>query len=169
MVLTVEGGTGLSDAEAYASVADLDAYVTDFGLTLATSSTAEKEVALRIAARDMDAQYKLRWKGERTTADQFLDWPRTGVLTRDGRYIEEAPLPTNLKRANIELAIRSRDGDTLTPDVTNPGNIKREKIKAGEVEQDTTYQNPKEQTKKYTIVENLLRDLIIPGGMVERG
>lgn len=100
MALVVEDGTGLPNAEAYASVAEADAYFSARGNAVwAALDTSQKEAALRLGADYMGDVYGPRWCGERLTTTQALDWPRG-----------EEGVPAAVKRANMELAVRASAG-----------------------------------------------------------
>lgn len=169
MALIVEDGTGLSTAESYVSVAEADAYLAKFGLPDAwnLSTEEQKEQALRQATRYVDARFHGRWKGWRSVDDQALDWPRSDVSDSDGFLIDSDEIPTLLKSATIELANRARSA-TLMPDIDEPGTIKSTRVRVGPIEDETVYVGGKSQTKKFVLVDNLLKDYVDPIGMVER-
>lgn len=104
MALVIEDGSGRSDAEAYISVADADAYFLARGNATWAALTAEvKEQALRRAADYMVAVYGQRWRSEPVTTTQALSWPR----------VEYDPIPVAVGRANAELALRASAADLL--------------------------------------------------------
>lgn len=107
MALTVETGAGLSNAEAYLSVADALTYLTAVGASdaWAAASTAQKEVALRRATQYLDTQYT--WRGEPLTSTQALEWPR--VVDVDGRSYTW-PV-RQIREACAELAVRALSVD----------------------------------------------------------
>ncbi|MEY4386952.1 MAG: hypothetical protein RLY20_2235 [Verrucomicrobiota bacterium] len=76
LVLIKEDGSGLVDANAYASVADGDAYHEGHLYATAwTTATADKKAAaLVMATRLIDALFQ--FSGVRTKATQALQWPR---------------------------------------------------------------------------------------------
>src|SRR5262245_25534004 len=112
MTLTTEDGTGLANAESYCSVADADTYHTNFGNTTWTGSTAAKEIALRKATRWLDVTWNGKWKGRKNTTTQGLDWPRYWAEDADGFSIQPDSVPTRLRDACAEAALRVVvDGD----------------------------------------------------------
>jgi hypothetical protein len=111
MSLIKEDGTLVTDADTYASVADLDAYATNYGVTLPTT-TAEKETLLR-KAMDYLARYTEKWKGTRVDDTQSLDWPRSGVYV-DGVLRAEDEIPRELFYAQLSLSVAAI-GTTLLP------------------------------------------------------
>lgn len=140
MALTVEDGTGLPDAEAYISVTDADAYFTARGNTAWAALTAEaKEQALRRACDYMGAVYGLRWKSERTTTAQALDWPR----------VDYNGVPAAVARANAELAVRASAGDLLAD---QGAQVKSEQVGPIAV----TYADGARQGKRYALVDGML-------------
>ena len=156
MALVVEDGSGLPDAESYASVDDADTYFSLRGNAhWATLSTDAKEQALRRATDDMLQQYSGRWKGERISASQALDWPRDGVVI-DGYELPVDEIPTAIVRACAELALRALSG-SLTPDAGPE--VKSKTIGPIEI----VYQDGAQSAKRYTAVENLLRPYVRGG------
>src|ERR1017187_2308118 len=83
LTLVKEDGTGKADANAYAEVANGDAY--HAGHLYATAWTAatadQKAVALVMATRLIDAEYQ--FNGLRTVDAQALQWPRVNCLDPD--------------------------------------------------------------------------------------
>lgn len=150
MALVVEDGSGLPDAEAYCSAADADEFhATRGNAAWAARSTEAKEQALRRATDDMLQQYSGRWKGERISASQALDWPRDGVVI-DGFELRSDEVPAAVVRACAELALRALSG-ALTPD-EGPG-VKSKTVGPIEI----VYQDGARDEKRYLAVENLLR------------
>src|ERR1017187_4023731 len=88
LTLVKEDGTGKADANAYAEVANGDAY--HAGHLYATAWTAatadQKAVALVMASRLIDAEYQ--FNGLRSVDSQALQWPRVNCLDPD-----RAPVP----------------------------------------------------------------------------
>lgn len=65
--------------------------------------------ALVTATRMLDRQ---RWKGEKTSPGQTLDWPRTGVTDDEGAAVAPGTVPLAIEHATYELA------NALLADVT---------------------------------------------------
>ncbi|MES2637355.1 MAG: DnaT-like ssDNA-binding protein [Pseudomonadota bacterium] len=151
MALIVEDGTGLSNADAYISVADALAYHDARGNTNWADITAtEQEQAIRRATDFMEQLYRLSWKGRRTTEAQALSWPRYDVLRDDGYYYYASDIvPTEVKNACAELAFKAAGGD-LSPDLAQ--RVIREKIGPLEVE----YEKNGVQYTTYRAINNML-------------
>ena len=130
LTLIVETGTGLSNANSYATVAEGDAYheahLYASAWTGAVLST--KTAALVWATRLLDEQ--VQWYGYRATVAQALSWPRGGVPEKEanadaayaalyGYVIASTVIPTWLKYAVCEYARqlievnRTTDVDTV--------------------------------------------------------
>lgn len=143
MPLIVEDGTAKVDAEAFASAAEADTYHAARGNSAwaALATQAIKEEHLRKAADYMQQAYRGGWHGERTTSTQALDWPRAWVPIPDApgvgygssAYVATNAIPTEVKRACMELALSSIAGD-LAPDLSR--STKRERVAEIEVEYD---------------------------------
>ena len=88
MTLVKEDGTGKADANAYADVADGDAYHEGHLYATAwTGATAgQKTAALVMATRLIDAEYQ--FNGVRSVEAQALQWPRVNCPDPD-----KAPIP----------------------------------------------------------------------------
>jgi hypothetical protein len=178
MALVVEDGTGLANAESYVSVADADTYVSNY-MTDATNTlwtalgTPAKEKALRRATAYIDTEYGERWKGRRTTEDQALDWPRTGVVDYDEWAIDSDVIPQVLKDATAEMAARLAVEDEEFFDDLDPGGaIKRENVQVGPLKSDVTYAGSTSRQKTYPKVDGLLAQLLVGSAgqtIVERG
>jgi len=170
MALIVEDGTGKDDAESYISVTDADTYNTahENDAVWDAAETADKEKALRLAAQYLDSNYARRWLGYRANADQALAWPRAGVTDIDGYAIESDELPQKLKDAQVEMAVRSANGTSLTPDLTAPGDIKRKKIKVDVLEKDVEYVGGSSQITWFRLIDQLLAGLIFSSGQLRR-
>lgn len=154
--MALDTDPGSATAEAYCSVADADTYHAARGnAAWATRSTDAKEQALRRATDDMLQQYSGRWKGERISASQALDWPRDGVVI-DGYELPADEIPPAIVRACAELALRSLSG-SLTPDAGPE--VKSKTIGPIEI----VYQDGARSAKRYTAVENLLRPYVRGG------
>ncbi len=87
LTLIKEDGTGKADANAYADLADGNAY--HDGHLYASAWTAatddQKAVALVMATRLIDAEYQ--FNGTRTTAGQSLQWPRAMCPEPDNVHV----------------------------------------------------------------------------------
>ena len=137
MALIIEDGTGVSGADAYASVTACSAWAVDyFGHSL-TGSTADKEAAIRRAVAYMDG---LKWKGKRTYGrSQSLAWPREGVTDCEGLDIADDEIPDEVIFAQHVLA----RAEFQSPGVLSPSGalaqvVKREKVDVIEQEYDTS-------------------------------
>ena len=105
ITLIKEDGTGKADANAYANVADGDAYHAGHLYASAwTAATADnKAVALVMASRLIDAEYQ--FGGTRSVATQSLQWPREDCPDPDaGDMVAETMVPKAVVEAACELA-----------------------------------------------------------------
>ena len=105
LTLIKETGAGLADANAYADVADGDAYHEGHLYASAwTAATADqKAVALVMATRLLDAEYQ--FGGLRTLMTQALQWPRQECPEPDAEDpLDEDAVPKAVVAATCELA-----------------------------------------------------------------
>lgn len=175
MALVTEDGTGLATAESYLSVADFDTYwslrTTDpvyTAASLGSATTTQKEEALRVSSQETDAEFETSWPGNRLVTTQALDWPRSSATYFDGTAISSSAVPTELESYIAERAARyiANIATGLIPDSDAPsGSLTREKLKAGPVEIDTTYQGGATQQKTFPKLDLLIQSILIaPGG-----
>lgn len=147
MALTVEDGTGLANADSFASLEAFNAYLADFGYTT-DATDAAKEVALRKASQFIDTGWI--FYGQKLRLAQALAWPRWGAEDRDGYDILSDVVPSAVVEATCELAFHaltsSFDRDA------NAANVKREKI--GEIE--TEYSGSAGTVRPFAVAERIL-------------
>lgn len=133
----MEDGTGLPNADSYASIAAADAYLDKYGYTSWSSLDDEaKAVALRRGTQYVDLTYGSKWRGERLKGrEQALDWPRTGVVDCDGVDVPSNAVPQEVVYATMEAALReSQNPGVLLPSVAATAIQKRVQIGQLEVE-----------------------------------
>ena len=105
LTLIKETGAGLVDANAYASVADGDAYHDGhlYGTAWVNALPDQKAVALVMATRLIDGQY--RFSGTKVSAGHALQWPRVECRDPDtGDSVPEDAVPKAVVEATCELA-----------------------------------------------------------------
>lgn len=148
MTLVVEDGTGLANAESYASVAEFKTYHANIGNDVALITDTTIEQLLRRATQYMVAVYRQRWQGRRTLSTQALDFPRYDVVV-DGYSVLSNIVPLEVKNACCELALKANDG-ALMVDVGQT--VIREKVDVIEVE----YDKFSPVQTRYSQIDNLL-------------
>lgn len=160
MTIVVEDGSIVSGANSYATVDELLAYATDYGVILSTSSEEENEILLRRAMQYIDAKYGSRFKGNRVSSSQPLHWPRAGVYI-DGWLQPSNEIPRELLYGQLAAAVEA-DTQELISNPTAP--IKREKVDVIEVE----YFNPGKvlPVSAFAKADALLNVLAKSGGLV---
>jgi hypothetical protein len=105
LTLIKETGAGLANANAYADVADGDAYHAGhlYASAWTAASADQKAVALVMASRLIDAEYQ--FGGTRSVATQSLQWPREDCPDPDaGDMVAEPMVPKAVVEAACELA-----------------------------------------------------------------
>lgn len=139
MAVVVEDGTGLANANSYASEADADTYTSERGIaSWAALAPGDKSSAL-IRATDYLKAYT--WKGVRAVSTQALDWPRRYVYDGEGTLVASNVVPAALKKACIELAHRAAAGPlTVDPEYDASGRLPTKIItKVGPIDKELTY------------------------------
>ena len=153
MVLVVEDGTGLSNANAYISVTEADAYFTARNNSVWSSKTTpEKEAAILYATSFLDSNFY--WLGHIAVTDQALGWPRILVYDREGRSLDSNSVPVRVKDATAELALEALD-KSLSPSLARGGDVKRQKVASLEIE----YFEKASSIRTFPLVKQILAGL----------
>lgn len=114
MAITVEDGSNVSGAEAWADLAAHDAWAVKFHGAASTQADALKEAAIRRAVAYLDA---LPWKGSKANGrSQALSWPRTGAADGSGDVIASDEIPAELIAAQHMLTW----AEIASPGTLNP-------------------------------------------------
>lgn len=165
MTLIVEDGSNVSGANSYGSVADADAYHSARGnaawTEASTSPDQGKTAALIRATAAIDAKYRGRWPGYRTSGrHQSLEWPRTAAYDIEGNPIAGTEIPQEVKDATFEAALRElADAGSMMPDLERGGNITS--LQAGSVA--ITYGANAQARTTYTLIDGILSSLLQSG------
>jgi hypothetical protein len=155
MALIVEDGTGLANAESYASVAESITYHNNQGASQwAGITTAQQEQALRRATEYLLGQYPAtNWKGSRLSGDQSLDWPRANVQIKDGNTmlsVASNTVPQRVKNACCSLALRAAAGKLL-----NDQGQRKSSVTVGAIS--TSYAEGSSPEIRYVEIDNILK------------
>lgn len=98
IVIVVEDGSGKPDANSYVTDVEVSKYMTDRGITAPTGDALASQIIL---ATDW-LESVPNFKGSRTTEQQALQFPRTGVYV-GGEVLPPDAIPQSLKRAHMQL------------------------------------------------------------------
>lgn len=120
MAFTQEDGTGLAAANAYISVAELDAFFADRTDSLTGSPTDEQKEDWIVDATDYIEQ---RWgglfRGVRKSSAQALSFPRTGLYDDRGEQIDG--IPERFKHGVCRYVYELNQGNALLPNPSTDG------------------------------------------------
>lgn len=111
VVVVVEDGTGLPNANSYVSVAELRDYfsvVPDAAAFVAQDDDVLGQYVI-YATRVLDQ--KTLWKGYQPTTAQALAWPRQYVTDKYGNSIPSNIVPPQVKAVTCELARWLKEND----------------------------------------------------------
>ena len=166
MALVTEDGTGKSNADSYVTLAECDAYHVNLGNSdweideEDAANVAKRENAIKKATAFIDMRYGGRFKGVRSTAEQALLFPRDGISDNDGYVLEN--VPTAVKRATCEAALKLFLGTDLMPDLDRGGKVISETV--GPIS--TTYSSGAPAGTKFEMIESILRGCLNGGSGV---
>ena len=110
------------DFNSYASVADARDFATTRGYSL-PDDDSECETLLMQA---MDYLAGLSWRGGRSSPEQALPWPRSGVIV-DGGLLASDKIPLQLIQAQCRLAVEAQETD-LSPSFNGGAEVVQEAV-----------------------------------------
>lgn len=128
MAFIVEDGTGLADANSYASVQDYRDYAESRGIDKTSELDATIQGYLVQSTDYLDLTYT--YKGERLTETQMLEFPRLIDNV-------DTELPLRITNATIEMAFELSSGTSIYNDDSKNVTALREKV--GTIETETKY------------------------------
>lgn len=162
----VEDGTGETDSNSYASVAEADDYLEvrpDLDDAWGLAINADKEAWLMWATQLLDQ--RCNFQGTKTVEESALRWPRSFVYDRDGLLVPDDEVPAQIKAATIEVAYNLA---VQAVDPSNPstggssGTI--QKLKAAVVE--ITYASGSGTSSRSVALPLGLNDILSPLGSI---
>ncbi|PSJ60750.1 DnaT-like ssDNA-binding protein [Pseudaminobacter soli (ex Li et al. 2025)] len=159
MPLTITPGA--SDTDSYVDVDAFKTYCERIGYDVTGKADTDLEQALRRGTRGLDGIYGQRFIGSPTSADQALEWPRTGAAWR-GSDIPGDIVPQKVKDAACEAAWRELTvPGSLSPDQERGGRIKRKREKVeGAIDEETEWMDGAPAETTFSAIEGLLSGLI---------
>lgn len=125
IVLIVEDGTIVADANSYNDLAAIRVYAVLRNRTLPLDDDSVKAYAIR--AMDYLESFRDQYKGAIVDAAQLLAFPRTGVKAGNVEYADDV-IPQLIKNAQMQLVIELAAGVELFPTFVRLGRVKRKKI-----------------------------------------
>lgn len=179
MPLTLTTTPGAANANSYADLTEARAYIATRMPAVTDPGDEPLKAWLIAGTREIDACFN--WTGAAADPDgQALNWPRTGMLNKNGGSIASDAVPDQLKNAAIEFAVQLGAGDRLSDNDTLKKGIIG--IKAGsvalqfsDVQGKGTYESAEvalrkeQQDLRYAsdVVPSEVRRLLVPGWYVE--
>jgi hypothetical protein len=169
MAFTVEDGTGLSDSNAYLSVAAFKAYCDDRGKSYSGFSDTQIQQAI---VRSSDyADIRWRYKGIRLSTGQAMEFPRIDAAYDDGEPI--LGVPDEMVQAVAEYSLLELNGTTLAPnpayDTTN-FDLQSIAQQVGDVSESKTFASSsgRRSFRDYPSADRKLRELVVDGTTLQR-
>lgn len=182
MAFVVEDGTGLSNANAYISVAYYRAYWTDRGRDVSAQTDEQVQGYIVRATDYAEQRFGQQYKGTRKTLTQSLGMPRTGIII-DGVRISADIVPGTFQMGIAEYAFRASKYADLAPDAPVPfaregtggttvpaaGAVIAESKKVGPIEKSVEYADPTAASNAWAIpaypaADSLLAPFLTGGG-----
>ena len=105
MALIIEDGSIVANADSYVTVAEIRAYADKRGFDVPVADATVEQLA--ILANDY--LQSLNYIGDLVEKTQPLKWPRKNIID-----VANDTIPSDIKNAQIELAIAASDSELLT-------------------------------------------------------
>lgn len=144
--LVVEDGTQVTGANTYISEVDAVSYITNYtpyADDFVTYDASALQLALIQAAVAMDYQYGDKYLGAIVSDTQPLLFPRETFWDRFGRERTEGTIPTELKNAQVELAVMIYNGTDPFAAVSTDNNVTSKSVAIqGAISTSVTYSKP---------------------------
>ena len=162
MAFTVEDGTGLADANAYISVEDATLYHADRRNDAWDAvDDSDRQVAIILATDYIDLVF--RFRGQRRTTTQALQWPRSLITTRDMLdLVPDDAVPAEVEKATAELALAALDTDLLPNSTSTSGQVIASSKGAGQLSISSTLQPLSRGGPVFRKAKQYLQDLLAP-------
>lgn len=170
MAFVVENGTGLSNATAYVSEADADAYVQEYYVVVPVEwsgiTDQGREQHIQIATRWLDATFGGRFQGRKLQATQGLDFPRIWLYDYSRNLIPSDIVPLGIVRATTIVAVESSRGDDLIPNQADRSELKEKTTKVDVITTTKKWTGGASATptKVYSLAEDLIREYLLGQG-----
>lgn len=162
MTLIVEDGTQVVGANSYDTLAGIRAYALARGVVLSADDAVVEPLAIKAMAHIEG--HRERFRGDKVTYAQSLQWPRFGASI-DGFQLLETDMPLELAQAQAELVIVQHNGTPLTIVGTQDAVlIKKEKVGPIETEYATGDNMAIFDVPIMPTVDTLMRVLTRSGG-----
>ncbi len=116
VVVIKEDGSGVSGANSYVTIDDIDEYVltNPHDSTWTALTDPQKNGYAVWSCRVLNEQ--MNWDGWQIDVDQALDLPRSGLTDKNGNFIDNDEIPAEVQNAQAELsrllAISDRTADS---------------------------------------------------------
>ncbi len=163
ITLIQEDGTGLANANVYATIAEAAQYLENTGRKDAWGafSSATKNAALIQGADYLDQKYRRNFKGVRFSSAQALEWPRSEVYNELGELVPADEIPVEIGEASIEFAFEAAGSPLApTPVVSDSGAFvtkQRDKVDVLETETQFSDKYPAQVSRAYPRAKLVLR------------
>ena len=138
ITLVIEDGTGKVDANAYISLADVDAYHADRFNDGWGGSEEARESAILQATEFIDREWVFQGDRANPETPQALSWPRVGVYDEDAQSVDSDSVPLDVQYATAELALVVKCKGELLP-TYSVGALKRSRERVGVVESEQEF------------------------------
>ena len=157
-MLIIEDGSIVPNANSYVTLQEIQDYADLRGFTY----PCDTDLTVN-AIKAMDYLQSKCYQGEMVSpSTQPLLWPRQYVYIHNEEFASDA-IPSQLKNAQIELALAQQSIDVMN-DGSNPSdNVKREKVDMLEIEY---YEGGKNSVFDSQRVNSYLQQLLQPMGIV---
>lgn len=175
MALVLEDGTGIIDANSYATVQEFKDYHNDRGNDVSEFSDSDIARLLVRATDYVDQRWGMAFKGYKQFTCNTLSFPRKALVDKAGNTVEG--VPEKLKQAVFIYALQAGDKDLFVdPELTVRSGITMERQRVGPIETETRYaessasslNSVESMIQPFPAADLLLQEYVLPGGRTIR-
>jgi uncharacterized linocin/CFP29 family protein len=170
MAFTLEDGTGIAGANAYVTVAEVDAYHLDRFNPGWKGDTEQLEAAIIRATDYVETRWRGKFRGQKASSTQGLSFPRENLCDELGNAL--TGVPQVLKNVVSILALCALAGPLYVQVASNTQGqaVTRLKRKVGPIETDTQFVagGQVSTVKKYPEADRLMGNLVTSGRRIIR-
>jgi hypothetical protein len=157
MLLFVERGMGLNEANSYIDTVEADNYLSSTMYKKFAELSADEQIDCMVIA-SLFIDYSFNWKGQQKTLEQGLNWPRINVFFQ-GHNVPDNFIPSQIKKATVMAIDLILKFGISVFQKTGEAQTKKEKLGAIETEYFETLKKTNLYNSEYSDINNILRGL----------
>ena len=157
MLLIVETGQGLNDANSYIDTADVERNLPSISYKKFSELSEDEQIDCMVIA-SLFIDYSFNWRGCQKLLEQGLNWPRVNVIYQ-GHSVPDNFIPLQIKKASVMAISLIIEFGISVFQKTGEAQIKKEKLGPMETEYFETIKKANLYNSEFSDMNNILRGL----------